>query len=121
MIFFIEGEKICFVFFVREWDLGCVFYDFEIGKCIIYKVRFFICRIYLFMVLKKLFGVEGEKFFEYRGERFWLYYDESCLGVNVEELEIMIMLEEIVEFGLEFEKELEEIDMDGLVEFFERL
>ncbi|MDI3475668.1 MAG: uncharacterized protein PWQ79_1337 [Thermococcaceae archaeon] len=114
--FSIEGEKIRFVLSVREWDLGCVFHDPETGKCTIHEARPLICKIYPFMVSRKPLGVEGEEPFEYRGEKLWLYYDESCPGVNAEEPETRINPEEIAELGLEFEKELEETDMDRFAE-----
>lgn len=41
-------------------------------------------------------------------------------GVNAEEPETTITLEEIAELGLEFEKELEETGMDGFVEFLKQ-
>ncbi|MBP1911834.1 YkgJ family cysteine cluster protein [Thermococcus stetteri] len=119
--FSIEGEKIRFVLSVREWDLGCVFHDPETGKCTIHKARPLICRIYPFMVSRKPLGVEGEKPFEYNGEKLWLYYDESCPGVNAEDPETTITPKEIAELGLEFERELEETDMDGFAKLLERL
>lgn len=122
--FSIEGEKIRFVLSVREWDLGCVLHDPETGKCTIHEARPpLICRIYPFMVSRKPLGVEGgEEPFEYKGEKFWLYYDESCPGgVNAEEPETTITPEEIAELGLEFEKGLEETDMGGFAELLEKL
>lgn len=114
--FSIEGEKIRFVLSVREWDLGCVFHDPETGKCTIHEARPLICRIYPFMVSRKPLGVEREEPFEYRGEKLWLYYDESCPGVNAGEPETRINPEEIAKIGLEFEKELEDTDIEGFVE-----
>jgi Fe-S-cluster containining protein len=119
--FSVEGNKIHFVLNVREWDLGCVFHDPETGKCTIHEVRPIICRIYPFMVSRKPLGVEGEKAFEYRGEKLWLYYDESCPGINAEEPETTITPEEIAELGLEFEREFEKTDMEGFAELIERL
>lgn len=121
LTFSIEGEKVRFVLSVREWDLGCVFHDPETGKCTIHEARPLICRIYPFMVSRKPLDVEGEKPFEYGGERLWLYYDESCPGVNAEEPETTITPEEIVELGLEFERELEETDVNGFAELLEKL
>ncbi|ASJ01410.1 YkgJ family cysteine cluster protein [Thermococcus gorgonarius] len=119
--FSIEGGKLRFVLSVREWDLGCVFHDPETGKCRIHPVRPLICRIYPFMVSRKPLGVEGEKPFEYKGEKLWLYYDESCPGINAEEPETMISPEEIAELGIEFERKLERTDMGGFAELIERL
>jgi Fe-S-cluster containining protein len=119
--FSIEGNKIRFVLAVREWDLGCVFQDPETGKCTIHPARPLICRIYPFMVSRKPLGVEGERPFEYKGEKLWLYYDESCPGINAEEPEVTITPEEIAELGLEFEDELEETDMDGLAKLVDEL
>jgi len=114
--FSIEGDKVRFVLAVREWDLGCVFHDPETGKCTIHKVRPLICRIYPFMVSRKPLGVEGEKPFHYKGKELWLYYDESCPGVNADEPETMITPEEIAELGLEFEEEFERTDIEGFAE-----
>ncbi len=111
----IEGGKVRFVLSVREWDLGCVFHDPETGKCRVHAVRPAICRIYPFMVSKRPLGVEGEKPFNYRGQTLWLYYDESCPGVNAEEPETTITPEEIAELGVEFERALERTDVDGLL------
>ncbi|WP_297091153.1 YkgJ family cysteine cluster protein [Thermococcus sp.] len=119
--FSIEGDKIRFVLAVREWDLGCVFHDPETGKCRIHRVNPIICRIYPFMVSRKPLGIEGERPFEYEGEELWLYYDASCPGINPEEPEIRITPEEIARLGLEFEREFEKTDMEGLAELMDRL
>ncbi|WP_297498065.1 YkgJ family cysteine cluster protein [Thermococcus sp.] len=111
----IEGGRIRFVLSVREWDLGCVFHDPETGRCRVHPVRPLICRIYPFMVSRKPLGIEGEEPFEYSGETLWLYYDGSCPGINAEEPETTITPEEIAELGIEFEGELGETNMDGLV------
>ncbi len=117
----VEGDKIRFVLAVREWDLGCVFHDPETGKCTIHDVNPIICRIYPFMVSRKPLGVEGERPFEYRGKKFWLYYDENCPGVNAQEPETTISPEEIAELGLEFEREFERTDVEGLAELLKGL
>lgn len=119
--FSIEGDKVRFVLAVREWDLGCVFHDPETGKCTVHKVRPLICRIYPFMVSQRPLGVEGEKPFHYKGKELWLYYDESCPGVNADEPETMITPEEIAELGLEFEEEFERTDIEGFSELLEGL
>jgi len=115
----IEGNRIRFVLAIREWDLGCVFHDPETGRCRIHPVRPLICRIYPFMVSRKPLGVEGERPLEYKGQRLWLYYDESCPGINAEEPETVITPEEIAELGLEFEREFEQTDLDGFVSLLE--
>jgi len=117
----VEGNKIRFVLSVREWDLGCIFHDPETGKCRIHNYRPLICRIYPFMVSRKPLGVEGERPLEYRGEKLWLYYDESCPGINAEEPEVKITPEEIAELGLKFERELELTDIDGLAKLLDEL
>jgi len=119
--FSVEGDKIRFVLDVREWDLGCVFHDPETGKCRVHDSRPLICRIYPFMVSRKPLGVEGEEPFHYRGETFWLYYDESCQGINAEGPEVMITPEEIAELGLEFEREFERTDMAGFAALLDEL
>ncbi len=119
--FSIEGDKIRFVLAIREWDLGCVFHDPETGKCRIHPVRPLICRIYPFMVSRKPLGVDGEKPLEYKGETLWLYYDESCPGINAEEPETMISPEEIAELGLEFEKELKETSLEDFARLINEL
>lgn len=119
--FSVEDGKIRFVMAVREWDLGCVFHDPETGKCTIHDANPIICRIYPFMVSRKPLGVEGEKPFHHKGEKLWLYYDESCPGINAEEPETTISPEEIAKLGLEFEREFEKTDMDGFAELIERL
>ncbi|ACJ17226.1 hypothetical protein, conserved [Thermococcus onnurineus NA1] len=115
------GDKVRFVMAYREWDLGCVFHDPETGKCRIHDRNPVICRIYPFMVSRKPLGVEGEEPFEYKGERFWLYYDESCPGINSEEPEMVITPEEIAGLGIEFEHELETTDMEGFLKLLEEL
>ena len=119
--FSVEGNQIRFVLATREWDLGCVFHDPETGKCRVHDANPIICRIYPFMVSRKPLGVEGERPFEYKGEKLWLYYDESCPGINAEEPETTITPEEIAELGLEFEREFERTDMDGFAELIEWL
>ncbi|WP_297071062.1 YkgJ family cysteine cluster protein [Thermococcus sp.] len=119
--FSVEGNGIHFVLAVREWDLGCVFHDPETGKCRIHEINPVICRIYPFMVSKKPLGVEGERPFEYKGETLWLYYDESCPGINAEEPETMISPEEIAELGLEFEREFEGTGMGGFARLLDEL
>ncbi len=116
VIFSVEGDEIRFVLAIREWDLGCIFHDPETGKCRIHEVNPIICRIYPFMVSRKPLGVEGEKPFEYEGEKFWLYYDGNCPGINAEEPETIITPEEIAGLGLEFERELERTDLEGFAE-----
>ncbi len=117
----VEGNKIRFVLAVREWDLGCLFHDPETGKCMIHDVRPLICRIYPFMVSRKPLGVDGEMPFQYKGQELWLYYDEGCPGINAEEPETTITPEEIAELGLEFEREFERTDMEGLARLIDRL
>ena len=73
------------------------------------------------MVSRKPLGVEGERPFRYKGETLWLYYDESCPGINAENPETTITPEEIAELGLEFEREFEKTDMDGFARLIERL
>ena len=119
--FSVEGNQIRFVLAVREWDLGCVFHDPETGRCTIHDANPIICRIYPLMVSRKPLGVEGERPFEYKGQTLWLYYDESCPGINAEEPETVITPEEIAELGLEFEREFERTDMEGFAELIERL
>ncbi len=119
--FSVEGNRIRFVLAIREWDLGCVFHDPETGKCRVHDANPIICRIYPFMVSRKPLGVEGERPFEYKGQTLWLYYDESCPGINAEEPEKVITPEEIAELGLEFEREFERTDMEGFAELIERL
>jgi Fe-S-cluster containining protein len=119
--FSIEGNRIRFVLAVREWDLGCIFHDPETGKCRIHDVNPIICRIYPFMVSRKPLGVEGERPFHYKGQELWLYYDESCPGINAEEPEVEITPEEIAELGIEFEREFEETDMEGLAKLMDEL
>ncbi|ASJ15276.1 YkgJ family cysteine cluster protein [Thermococcus radiotolerans] len=119
--FSVEGNRIRFVLAVREWDLGCVFHDPETGKCRIHEVNPIICRIYPFMVSRKPLGVEGERPFQYKGQRLWLYYDASCPGINADEPETLITPEEIAELGLEFERELERTDMEGLARLMDEL
>ncbi|GAB6100896.1 YkgJ family cysteine cluster protein [Thermococcus atlanticus] len=102
-----ENGRIRFVMAYREWDLGCVFHDPETGKCRIHDYNPLVCRIYPFMVSHKPLGVDGEEPFEYKGEILWLYYDESCPGINAEEPETTITPEEIAELGVEFEREFE--------------
>ncbi|NJE85527.1 YkgJ family cysteine cluster protein [Thermococcus sp. CX2] len=117
----LDGGKVRFVMAYRKWDLGCVFHDPETGKCRIHDRNPIICRIYPFMVSRKPLGVEGEEPFEYKGEKLWLYYDESCPGINPEDPETVITPEEIAELGLEFERELEKTDMDGFLKLLEEL
>jgi len=119
--FSVEGNRIRFVLAVREWDLGCVFHDPETGRCRIHEVNPIICRIYPFMVSRKPLGVEGERPFQYNGQRLWLYYDASCPGINATEPETLITPEEIAELGLEFERELERTDMEGLARLMDEL
>ncbi|QDA30509.1 YkgJ family cysteine cluster protein [Thermococcus indicus] len=119
--FSVEGNKIRFVLAVREWDLGCVFHDPETGKCRVHDANPIICRIYPFMVSRKPLGVDGEMPFEYMGQRLWLYYDDSCPGINAEEPETTITPEEIAELGLRFEREFERTDMDGFVKLLDEL
>ncbi|AFK21609.1 YkgJ family cysteine cluster protein [Pyrococcus sp. ST04] len=116
LTFSIENGKIRFVLSIREWDLGCVFHDPETGMCKVHPYRPLICRIYPFMVSRKPLGIEGEKPIEVNGEKFWLYYDESCPGINAEGAEDVITPEEILELGIKFEEELERTDLDGLLE-----
>jgi len=111
----IEGSKVHFVLSVREWDLGCVFHDPETGKCRVHDERPLICRIYPFMISRRPLGVEGEKPFEHGGEKLWLYYDESCPGVNADGAETKISPGGIAELGIEFERELQRTDVDGLL------
>ena len=117
----VEGKGIRFVLSLREWDLGCVFHDPETGKCRIHEVRPIICRIYPFMVSRKPLGVEGERPFLYKSETLWLYYDESCPGINAENPETRITPEEIAELGLEFEREFGETDMGGFARLLDEL
>ena len=119
--FSVEGDKIRFVLAVREWDLGCVFHDPETGKCTVHSARPLICRIYPFMVSRKPLGIGGEKPFRYKGQELWLYYDESCRGVNAEEPETTITPEEIAELGLRFEREFKRTDMEGLADLIDGL
>ena len=119
--FSVEGDKIRFVLNVREWDLGCIFHDPETGKCRIHDANPLICRIYPFMVSRKPLGVEGEKPFQYKGQELWLYYDESCPGINAEDPETTITPEEIAELGLQFEKELGKTDMEGFARLLDEL
>ncbi|MBC7094123.1 YkgJ family cysteine cluster protein [Thermococcus sp.] len=107
-----EGGKIRFFLAYREWDLGCIFHDPETGKCKIHSYNPLICKIYPFMVSHKPLGIEGEEPFEYKGEKLWLYYDESCPGIG--EGEKIIKKEDIAELGLKFQKESEKTDLDGL-------
>lgn len=111
-------DKPRFVLSVREWDLGCIFQDPETGLCIVHSRNPLICRIYPFMVSRKPLGVEGERPFEYEGEKLWLYYDKNCPGIGAEEPETIIAPEEIAKFGLEFEKELEETTLESVAELF---
>jgi len=119
--FSVEGSKVRFVLSVREWDLGCIFHDPETGRCMIHDVRPLICRIYPFMVSQKPLGIEGERPFQYKGRELWLYYDESCPGINAEEPETTITPEEVARLGLEFEKEFEKTDMDGFLKLLDGL
>ncbi len=109
-----EGEKVRFVLAYREWDLGCIFHDPETGKCRIHDYSPLVCRIYPFMVSRKPLGVEGEEPFEYKGEKFWLYYDESCPGIGGGNE--TITPEEIAELGIRFEKEMERTNLDEFAE-----
>lgn len=119
--FSIEGNEIRFVLAVREWDLGCVFHDPETGRCTIHDRNPVICRIYPFMVSRKPLGVEEEKPFRYGGQELWLYYDESCPGINADEPETTITPEEIAELGLEFERDFERTDMEGFANLLDEL
>ncbi|MCD6140618.1 MAG: YkgJ family cysteine cluster protein [Thermococcus sp.] len=107
-----EGGKIRFVLAYREWDLGCVFHDPETGKCKIHDYNPLICKIYPFMVSHKPLGIEGEEPFEYKGEKLWLYYDESCPGIG--EGDEIVTREDIAELGLKFQREFENTDLGGL-------
>lgn len=113
-----EGGKIRFVLAYREWDLGCVFHDLETGKCKIHDYNPLICKIYPFMVSHKPLGIEGEEAFEYKGEKLWLYYDESCPGIG--EGDEIITREDIAKLGLKFQKEFEKTDLDGLNRLLKR-
>jgi len=64
------------------------------------------------MISHKPLGIEGEEPFEYKGEKFWLYYDESCPGIG--EGDEIITREEVAELGLKFQREFEKTDLDGL-------
>ena len=107
-----EGGKIRFVLAYREWDLGCVFHDPETGKCKIHAYNPLICKIYPFMVSHKPLGIEGEEPFEYKGEKLWLYYDESCPGIG--EGDEIVTREDIAELGLKFQRKFEKTDLGGL-------
>lgn len=115
LTFSIENGKIRFVLSVREWDLGCIFHDPETGKCKVHPHRPLICRIYPFMVSRKPLGVEGEEPVEVNGVKYWLYYDESCPGINAEDGEDVITPEEILELGTKFEEELERTNLDSVM------
>ncbi|ASJ10223.1 hypothetical protein A3L12_02400 [Thermococcus sp. P6] len=119
--FSVEGNKVRFVLSIREWDLGCVFHDPETGKCRIHRVRPLICRIYPFMVSEKPLGVEGERAFEYRGRKLWLYYDANCPGIKAENPEKIVSPEEIAELDLRFREEFEKTDVEGLAELLDEL
>ncbi|USH00299.1 YkgJ family cysteine cluster protein [Thermococcus argininiproducens] len=107
-----EEGKIRFVLAYREWDLGCIFHDPETGKCKVHDYNPLICQIYPFMVSHQPLGIEGEKPFEYKGEKLWIYYDKNCPGVG--EGQEIITREKIAELGMEFQKEFEKTDLDGL-------
>ena len=64
------------------------------------------------MVSHKPLGIENEEPFEYKGEKLWLYYDESCPGIG--EGKEIITREEIAELGLKFREEFDKTDLDGL-------
>jgi len=108
-----ENEQIRFILAYREWDLGCIFHDPETGKCKIHDYNPLICQIYPFMVSHKPLGIEGEEPFEYRGEKLWLYYDESCPGIGKGKT---ITREEIAELGLKFKEEFDKSNLDGFVD-----
>ena len=112
ILFTTENGKIRFVLAYREWDLGCVFHDPETGKCKIHDYNPLVCQIYPFMVSHKPLGIENEEPFEYKGEKLWLYYDESCPGIG--EGKEIITREEIAELGLKFREEFDKTDLDGL-------
>jgi len=114
LTFSIEGGNIRFVLSVREWDLGCIFHDPGTGKCTIHPIRPLICRIYPFMVSKRPLGVEGEEPVQYKGRMLWLYYDESCPGINSQEGEV-ITPEEIAELGVKFEEELSRTTFEDVI------
>ncbi|WP_048165764.1 YkgJ family cysteine cluster protein [Palaeococcus pacificus] len=106
-----DSGKIRFVLSYREWDLGCIFQDLETGKCKIHDYNPLVCQLYPFMVSHKPLGIEGEEAFEYRGEKLWLYYDESCPGVG--EGEEIINMKEIAALGVKFKEELDKTDLEG--------
>ncbi|ASJ15576.1 hypothetical protein A3L04_00035 [Thermococcus chitonophagus] len=115
LTFSIENGKVKFVLSVREWDLGCIFHDPETGKCKVHPHRPLICRIYPFMVSRRPLGVEGEKPIEFNGVKYWLYYDENCPGINVEDGDGIITPEEILKLGIKFEEELECTNFDTVL------
>jgi len=106
-----DSGKIRFVLSYREWDLGCIFQDLETGKCKIHEYNPLVCQLYPFMVSHRTLGIEGEEAFEYRGEKLWLYYDESCPGIG--EGEGIISREEIAALGVKFKEELDKTDLEG--------
>ncbi|MBO8174045.1 MAG: YkgJ family cysteine cluster protein [Thermococcus sp.] len=112
VLFTAENGRIRFVLAYREWDLGCVFHDPETGKCKIHDYNPLVCQIYPFMVSHKPLGIENEEPFEYKGEKLWLYYDESCPGIG--EGKEIITREEIAELGLKFKEGFDKTDLDGL-------
>ena len=112
VLFTAENGKIRFILAYREWDLGCVFHDPETGKCKIHDYNPLVCQIYPFMLSHKPLGIENEEPFEYKSEKLWLYYDESCPGIG--EGKEIITREKIAELGLKFKEEFDKTDLDGL-------